>query len=82
MMSPLPVWLQGHFWKCPPNSSFDSQQSTNHEAAKNFDYNQEHLALVGTEAGDWKINNPVRDVKGMNVQESAAKRQDATCSNC
>lgn len=96
--------------------SFDSQQSTNNEAAKNFDYNQEHLALVGTEAGnwkynnvqkskadvaatnynynqehlalvgteagDWKINNSAQGVKGIKVQASEAKKQNAICSNC
>ncbi len=35
--------------------SFDAQ-SMNHDAAINHDYNQEHLAAVSTEAGDWKIN--------------------------
>ena len=35
--------------------SFDAQ-GMNQEAAINHDYNQEHLAAVGTEAGDWKID--------------------------
>jgi hypothetical protein len=35
--------------------SFDAQ-GMNHEAAINHDYNQEHLAAVGNEAGDWKID--------------------------
>lgn len=36
--------------------SFDANNSMNSEAAINHDYNQEHLAVVGTEAGDWKID--------------------------
>ena len=35
--------------------SFDAQ-GINNEAAINHDYNQEHLAAVRTEAGDWKVN--------------------------
>ena len=34
--------------------SFDAQ-GMNQEAAINHDYNQEHLAVIGTEGGDWEF---------------------------
>ncbi len=36
--------------------SFDAPQGIDYEAAKKYHYSQEHLAVVGTEAGNWEFN--------------------------
>jgi hypothetical protein len=44
--------------------SFDSPNPMiNYEAAKNYDYNQEHLAKVGTEGGDWQFKFDAPETK-------------------
>lgn len=63
--------------------SFDAPDSAiNYEAARNYDYNQERLAAVSTEGGNWEFKFHNTESKSSETKATAGHMMEPKCTDC